>query len=157
MHADNIALYRPIHSTTDYSILQCDISTIVTWIRTTVTIFPYNHLSAAILYYAYFKEKKSHITTPSITVNDIPLSLVSCVKYLGIQIFCMHVTCSGPLMSQAFVLRLIGLLYHQFYKHANTSILLQLHKSFLEYCSIIWDPLFIKDKETLEKVQRFSL
>ena len=57
--------------------------------------------------------------------------------------------------------KLIRLLYHCFYKHANCTTLLQLYKSFirphLEYCSMVWDPLLNKDKEALEKVQRFGL
>lgn len=57
--------------------------------------------------------------------------------------------------------RLIGLLYRRFYKHANSSTLLQLYKSFirphLEYCAVVWDPHLAKDVEALEKVQRFAL
>ena len=33
LFADDMALYRPISSATDYSILQCDISAIATWIK----------------------------------------------------------------------------------------------------------------------------
>ena len=56
---------------------------------------------------------------------------------------------------------LIGLLYRQFYKNADTKTLLQLYKTFirphLEYCSIVWNPYLAKDTEALEKVQRFGL
>ena len=94
-------------------------------------------------------------------MNDVPLSLVPSVKYLGIQIsrdlsWSTHVT---SLCVRAR--KLIGLMYRRFYKYTSTQTLLQLYKALirphLEYCSIVWDPLFIKDKEALEKVQRFGL
>ena len=57
--------------------------------------------------------------------------------------------------------KLVGLLYRQFYQHADPSTLLQLYRAFirphLEYCAIVWDPHLVKDVEALEKVQRFAL
>ena len=59
------------------------------------------------------------------------------------------------------VRRLIGLLYRRFYKHADSTTLLQLYKSFvrphLEYCSVVWNPYLAGDIDALERVQRFSL
>ena len=80
------------------------------------------------------------------------------VKYLGIQInsdlsWSPHV---ANLCNKAR--RLIGLLYRCFSKHADTTTLLQLYKSFicplLEYCSIVWDSYLLGDTEAL---QRFAL
>ena len=66
----------------------------------------------------------------------------------------MYLSCSK-------VRRLIGLLYRRFGKHADSTTLLQLYKSFirphLEYCSIVWNPHLLGDIESLEKVQRFAL
>ena len=98
---------------------------------------------------------------PSIIVQDTPLSLVDSVKYLGIQInsdlsWSPHV---ANLCSK--VRQLIGLLYRRFYKHADSTTLLQLYKSFvrphLEYCSVVWNPYLVGDIEALERVQRFAL
>ena len=77
-------------------------------------------------------------------VEGTPLMLVSSVKYLGIQInsdlsWSPHV---ANLCNKAR--RLIGLLYRRFYRHTDSTTLLQLYKTFirphLEYCSIVWDP-----------------
>ena len=65
------------------------------------------------------------------------------------------------IQSQANLRHLIGLLYHCFYKHADSTTLLQLYKSFVcphfEYCSIVWNPYLAGDIEALERVQRFAL
>ena len=94
---------------------------------------------------------------PPILVNNSPLVLVNNVKYLDIQInsdlcWSAHVT---SLCNKARCL--IGLLYQRFYKHATSSTLLQLYKSFirlhLEYWSVVWNPYLVCDIEALEKVQ----
>ena len=83
------------------------------------------------------------------------------MKYLGILInsdlsWSPHV---AKLCSK--VRKLVGLFYRQFYKHADSTTLLTLYKSFihphLEYGSIVWDPYLARDVDALEKVQRFAL
>ena len=107
------------------------------------------------------RKKNSNLPPPGITVGSTPLTTVSSVKYLGLQIrsdlsWSTHV---ANLCIRAR--RLIGLLYRWFGKHADPATLLQLYKSFirphLEYCSIVWSPYLLGDIESLEKVQRFAL
>ncbi len=106
------------------------------------------------------EEDLQHASIHSLCFRN-PIQLVSSVRYLGIQLnsdlsWSPHIT---NLCTKAR--QLVGLLYRRFYKHANTSTLLQLYKSFirphLEYCAIVWDPHLLKDVEALEKVQRFVL
>lgn len=113
------------------------------------------------LLHGHIEETLFETSPPPILVNNSPLVLVNNVKYLGIQInsdlsWSAHVT---SLCNKAR--RLIGLLYRRFYKHAASSTLLQLYKSFirphLEYCSVVWNPYLVCDIEALEKVQRFAL
>ena len=155
--ADDIALYRPIHSVMDYCMLQNDVTAIVTWtINSLLSLQP-----AKCCYMVFSRKRSTKLPPPPIIVQDTPPSLVDSVKYLGIQIdsdlswsphvanLCNKVRC------------LIGLLYRRFYKHADSATLLQLYKSFvrphLEYCSIMWNPYLAGDIEALERVQRFAL
>jgi hypothetical protein len=156
LFADDIALYRSILSDMDYSILQSDVSVIVSWINSALL-----SLQPAKCCYMLISRKKNHLPPPCITVEGTPLALVSSVKYLGLQI---HSDLSwSPHVANLCIKarRLIGLLYRRFGKHADLVTLLQLYKSFirphLEYCSIVWNPHLIRDIEPLEKVQRFAL
>ena len=107
------------------------------------------------------RKRSTKSPPPPIIVQDTPLSLVDSVKYLGIQInsdlsWSPHV---ANLCNK--VRRLIGLLYCRFYKHTDSTTLLQLYKSFvrphLEYCSVVWNPYLAGDIDALERVQRFAL
>ena len=101
------------------------------------------------------------IPPPILYVSGTPLHLVSSVRYLGIQLNSdLSWSChTSNLCNKAG--QLVGLLYRWFYKHANTSTLLQLYKAFirphLEYCAIVWDSHLLKDMDALEKVQRSAL
>ena len=74
------------------------------------------------------RKRTCSIPPPILYVSEIPLQLVSSVRYLGFQLnsdlsWSPHIT---NLCTKAR--QLVGLLYRRFYKHANTSTLLQLYK-----------------------------
>ena len=94
-------------------------------------------------------------------IEGIPLPYVDSVKYLGILIT-SNLSWSQHISNLHLkVRRLIGMLYRKFYKNATSSALQQLYISFirphLEYCSAVWDPYHVKDRELLEKTQKFGL
>ena len=140
----------------DFSTLQRDVNAIVTWINISLlSLQPAKCCSMLV------SRRRSPRSPPSFLVQGTPLSHVSFVKYLGILInsdlsWSPHV---AKLCSK--VRKLVGLLYRQFYKHADSATLLTLYKSFirphLEYGSIVWDPYLAGDVDALEKVQRFAL
>ena len=155
LFADDIALYRPILSDMDFSTLQRDVNAIVTWINISLlSLQPAKCCSMLV-------SRRSPRSPPSFLVQGTPLSHVSSVKYLGILI--NSDLCWSPHVAKlcSKVRKLVGLLYHQFYKHADSATLLTLYKSFLrphlEYGSIVWDPHLAGDVDALEKVQRFAL
>ena len=127
LFADDIALYRPICSLEDYIILQNDVTATVDWVvNSLLSLQP-----AKCCYMVISRKRSLRLPPPPILVENTPLLLVNSVKYLGIQInsdlsWCPHVTnlCNKTR-------RLIGLLYRRFYKHAASSTLLQLYKSFI--------------------------
>ena len=157
LFADDIALHRCIKSPLDYWKLQLDITALVDWISR-------HHLSlqpSKCCYMLITRKKACSIPPPILYVSGTPLLSVSSVRYLGVQLnsdlsWSPHIS---NLCAKAR--RLVGVLYRRFYKHANTSTLLHLYKSFirphLEYCAIVWDPHLLKDVDALEKVQRFAL
>ena len=157
LFADDVTLYRPIHSVLDYHMLQIDVTAIVSWIiNSLLSLQP-----AKCCYMVISRKRSTKSPPPPIIVQDTPLSLVDSVKYLGIQTnsdlsWSPHV---ANLCNK--VRRLIGLLYRRFYKHTDSTTLLQLYKSFvrphLEYCSVVWNPYLAGDIDALERVQRFAL
>lgn len=140
----------------DYSILQSDVSAIVAWIDSSLL-----SLQPAKCCQMLISRKKNSLPPPCILVGGTPLTVVSSVRYLGLQ-FHSDLSWSPHVANLCIKARkLIGLLYRRFGKHADSVTLLQLYKSFirphLEYCSIVWDPHLLGDIESLEKVQRFAL
>ena len=122
LFADDIALYRHIKSSVDYWKLQLDITALVDWIsRHYLSLQP-----SKCCYMLITRKRTCSIPPPILYVSEIPLQLVSSVRYLGIQLnsdlsWSPHIT---NLCTKAR--QLVGLLYCRFYKHANTSTLLQL-------------------------------
>ena len=59
--------------------------------------------------------------------------------------------------------RILGMIYHKFYRFYGTSTLLRLLTllklmyKLLNYCSFMWDPPLVKDQEAMELVQKFAL
>ena len=145
-------------STVDFSIVQCDISSISLWTRNNFLSLQPAKCRAMILTRKWLPP--SDEAFPTLYVDGITLTYVNSVEYLGILI-------TSNLSSQhisnlhLMVRRLIGMLYRKFYKNAEMSTLLQLYISFirphLECCSAVWDPYLIKDVELLEKTQKFGL
>ena len=157
LFADDMTLFRTISTIDDYWILQCDVTAVASWIEDhNLSLQPAKCCSMVIS-----RKRSCALPPPTIFVGDWPLAKVSSVKYLGVHInsdlsWSTHI---NNLCCRAR--RLTGLLYRQFYNNADTKTLLQLYKTFirphLEYCSIVWDPYLSKDREALEKVQRFGL
>ena len=158
LYADDILLYKPIHSVTDYQQYQSDINTVSIWLK-------HRHLSinpAKCKYMVVTRKRFSLVQTfPPILIESTPIDQVSEMKYLGVTItsdlsWSKHIS---KISSKAR--KVAGLVYRKFYKHLATPALLKLYLStvrpILEYCSSVWDPHLIKDIVLLERVQRFAL
>jgi hypothetical protein len=105
--------------------------------------------------------RSPRLPPPSFLVQGTPLSHVSSVKYLGILINSDLSWSSYVSNLCSKVRKLVGLLYHRFYKYADSATLLTLYETFirphLEYSSIVWDPYLAVDVDALKMVQRFAL
>ena len=154
IYADDILLYMPINSPSDYTKLQNDVDTLVSWIS-----HQYLTLNPAKCKAMLISNKKSY-APPSITINQTPIESVREFKYLGVLLTSNLSWSSHVKAVCSKARRLIGMIYRRFYKFCNTATLRQLYVSFvrphLEYASPVWRPHLKKDIELLEKVQLFA-
>ena len=157
MFADDIALYRIIKSSTDYSHLQNDINSISVCIKQKHLQFNTNKCKLMLI----TKKKDKSIQPPQLVLDGVPLARVHSYKYLGITL--TSNLCWSPHIMNCCnkARRPVGLLYRQFYENATSPTLLKLYCSFirphLEYAAIVWNPALKGDIELLENAQKFAL
>ncbi len=84
LFADDMALYRTIRSTADFSILQCDISSLSVWIRENFLSLQPTKCHAMVLTRKRLPPPEEAF--PTLFVEGVPLTYVNSVKYLGILI-----------------------------------------------------------------------
>lgn len=155
MFADDMVLYRPIHTRDDYRLLLRDIEAVARWIQNLNLQFNISKCK-----YMVISRRNSSIEPPAIVLNGLPLERVSSFKYLGVHVsadlsWSLHV---GKICTKGR--RLVGLLYRRFHA-ADITTCKQLYVSFirphLEYACQVWDPHLKKDIEALESVQKFAV
>ena len=157
MFADDMALYRIICTTMDYTLLQNDVHSISDSIRSKHLQFNASKCKTMFI----SRKKTNSLPPPEILLDGTELKRVQSYKYLGITItsnlsWIPHITnCCNKTR------RLIGLMYRRFYQHSNPTTLTKLYCSFirphLEYASIVWNPGLKGEVDALEKVQKFAL
>ena len=156
LYADDILLYRPITSTTDWSALQRDVSSIQTW--ATTNFLQFNESKCKMM---HVSRKRAPIS-PSIPIalNGSVLEEVETFKYLGLLIssdmsWSKHIE---NICSKAR--KVLGLLYRRYYRFADQNTLLQLYTSLvrphLEYAAPVWDPHLQRNIQLLERTQKFA-
>ena len=159
MYADDIALWKIIRNPRDYTMLQDDIITICNWVAD-------NHLVLNLTkccYIVFSRKRLPTMPTTDLSVGDThSLTRAHHHKYLGVTLtsdlsWSLHITniCKKTRKQT-------GLLYRNFYRFADPSIMLKLYTSLVrphtEYASITWDPHHLsKDILALENTQKFAL
>ena len=156
LYADDLVLYRPISTPNEYHILQNDINTIENW--TLSNCLQFNILKCK--YMVIYRRRNPEKHNPLLLLNGEPIERVETFKYLGILLstdlsWSRHI---DSVCSRAK--RILGLLYRQYYNHVGSEVIKQLYISLvrphLEYACTVWDPHTRKDKESLERVQKFA-
>ena len=153
MFADDLLLYKPIHSPQDYFDLQDDVNTLAKWLvdhKLTLNVKKCKSL--------LISRKKC-----SPTSNLSPISILEKVqsyRYLGVSITA-DLSWSDHISSICTKARRhLGLLYRKFYRHTSSSTLKTLYVVFvrphLEYAVPVWDPHLKKYIQALESVQRLA-
>ena len=112
LFADDMALYHTIHSTADFSIVQCDISSLSVWIKKHFLSLQPAKCHAMVLTRKRLPPPEEAF--PTLYVEVIPLTYVNSVKYLGIPItsnlsWFQHIS-----NLHLKVRHLVGMLYRKF-------------------------------------------
>ena len=137
LYADDLALHRPITSANDYYVLQEDITAIENWTAANNLHFNISKCK----YMMISRRRTPEIQVPPLTLNGLPLERVETFKYLGLLLssdlsWFNHI---DSVCSRAK--RILGLLYRQYYRHADSEAIRQLYISLvrphLEYgCTV---------------------
>ena len=158
MYADDILLFQPYNSVSDFSLIQSNIDSVSSWISSrSLTI----NSSKTKYMFLSLRSSSCFASLPSLCLNGSPLERVYSYKYLGV-IISSNLSWSSHIQSVCCKSRkLIGLLFRHFYSHSSPSVLFRLYNSLVrphpEYCSCLWDPSSSASISSLEKVQFFAL
>ena len=156
MYADDILLMKPIRGFNDFIHLQRDIDIIANCIDN----LRLSLNTAKCKYIIVSRKKQPTIPLMGLHLNNDILEQVTSYRYLGVLIsqrlsWSEHIQqiCSKGR-------RLVGMLYRQFYKWADPSVLRSIYitciRPHLEYAVQLWDPYIMKDNRMLESVQKFA-
>ena len=153
LYADDILLYRPVHSAFDVDLLQKDVNLVLFWMKSN-GLTP-NYSKTQLL--PITRSRKA--PTLNIYINGERIQPCESVKYLGVTIsanlsWSQHIalTCRKAKQHLGLIHRKLhqspDLIRHQIYRAAV------LPK--LEYCASVWDPHHLKDNNAIENVQKFA-
>ena len=157
LYADDLVLYRPIHSATDYHLLQIDIDNICVWSDDNLLKFNGRKCKYMII----TRRKQPSLPVTPLKIKQTFLERVHSYRYLGVWL-----TSSLNWSKQVSEVckkarQQVGILYRKFYPFANSSSLLQLYLAYirphLEYATPVWDPHQRGLISSLERVQKFAL
>lgn len=156
LYADDILMYRPLSSLADFNHLQNDIDILDEWTENQCLTFNPKKCKAMVL----SRKRNTVLPTNPLLLKGQALEFVDSIKYLGLTIssdlsWSRHIE---QISSKAR--KLVGMLFRQFYNYTDKQTIKTLYLSIvrphLEYACQVWDPYLEKDKNTLEKVQKFA-
>ena len=148
LYADDILLYRPVTSITDFAALQDDVNKINDW--TSCNFMSFNEAKCKVMHVSRKRTPLSP-STP-IALNDTVLDTVSTYKYLGLLIssdlsWTPHIQ---QICMRSKARKILGLLYRRYYEYSDPATLLQLYTSLVRLCrvyaSTVWDPHLLHPK-----------
>ena len=156
IYADDVCIYRPISSCSDFQYMPEDIIAIEEWSSE-------NYLSlnpSKCKYMLISRKRMPSVPDEPLLLGNCPLQRVDVFKYLGVLLsqdmsWSPHIQAVCSRAKQV-----LGLLYRKFYNHSSTETLAQLYISLvrphLEYACPVWAPHMAKDILAIENVQKFA-
>lgn len=155
LFADDLKLYRSVCNNKDVEALQADINIISQWCSL-------NHmkLNASKCFFIKFSRKRVPLDA-SYAIENISLTEVSLIRDLGVVIdnklcFRDHIdsVVTKSMKIGGFVIR-----QSKIFRNPSLSIHLfeSLVRSVLEYCSVVWNPVYKVHSDRLERVQKTFL
>ena len=149
-------MYRPPSSLADFNHLQNDIDILDEWTENQYLTFNPKKCKAMVL----SRKRYTVLPTNPLLLKGQALEFVDSIKYLCLTIsselsWSRHIE---QISSKAR--KLVGMLFRQFYNYTDKQTIKTLYLSIvrphLKYACQVWDPYLEKDKNTLEKVQKFA-
>ena len=139
LFADDIVIYRPICSITDFFLIQKDTDTISVWIKDNLLTLNVQKCKQMII------SRKQRPPIPvNLMVDGKALKLVNDYKYLGVWITNDLSWAKQIEENCKKANKKIGMLYRRFYEFCSTDTLKCLYVAFvrphLEYAVPVWDP-----------------
>ena len=153
LYADDILLFKPIDNTHDETVFQHDIQKISSWIRR-LGLTP-NHLKTQ-----YLPITRSTKTLPlRLSLDGHTITPSTSVKYLGVTISA-NLSWSEHIHKISITAKQLTGRLHRCFRDAPPHLRHCIYQTTilpkLDYCSAIWDPHLIKDKNKLEGIQKFA-
>ena len=149
LFADDAKIYKAIESFDDINIIQDDINNLLKWSKKWQ--LPLNLKKCKCVHYGK-KNPCNHYTigdldlAEDVSEKDVGVTFDACLQ------FRLHIKNMVSKANQR-----VGLIRRSF-SHLNIKSFKLLYKSLvrpiLEYCSVIWNPLYITDDKEIEKVQK---
>lgn len=156
LYADDILMYRPLSSQADFNHLQDGIDILNEWTEHQYLTFNPSKCKAMVL------SRKLNTVSPAnpLLLKGQALDFVDSIKYLGLTITSDLLWSRHIQQISNKARKLVGMLFRQFYNYTDKQTIKTLYLSIvrphLEYACQVWDPHLEKDKNTLEKVQKFA-
>ena len=156
LYADDLLVYKHIYSYDDYTELQSDINLINNWTSENHLVFNTSKCKQMVI-----SRKRNQYNFRTILLGNEALELVQRYKYLGVTIT-SNLSWSEHINTKCIkAKKLIGLLYRRFYGNADPIALFELYTALvrphLEYACEVWNPHLQKERDQLERVQKYGL
>ena len=117
LYADNMLVYKPVHSESCYSHLQRDINNIFQWSQDNLMTFNTSKCKCMLL------TNKRSVFPPTLTLNNQPLELVQQMKYLGLIVL-HNLSWSQHIQATCKKARkMLGIIYRQFCSNNTNSLI----------------------------------
>ena len=131
LYADDICYTHPVTAA-----FQQDIDKIGSWATSSKLTFN----ESKTVWMLISKKQHQHFASVDIHLNGKRIDWVNEVRYLGVVIT-DDLTWSAHIQTVVQkARRKLGYIYRTFYKNCSTEVLLNLYKSLIQYCCLVWDP-----------------
>ena len=148
--ADDLKVFRRITNENDCALLQSEVSNLYTWCRNNMTL---NSDKCKVISFS----RKRHPLDVVYQINGAPIHRVELINDLGIIFdsglrFISHI---DNIIAKGF--KMAGFIMRQCWQFKNVEVLKTMYyalvRSHLEYCCVVWAPLYQVHIKRLERVQ----
>ena len=156
LYANDMLLYKPIDSSSDYFSIQADLNAIYDWLSSKLL----NLNLSKLMFFSHKPSSLSNSYSP-LQINRNDLLCVTEFRYLGVILTQSFFLYLSHLIHLLQIPKILGLIFCHFYKHSSPETIIRLYTSLvrpiLEYCSLVWSPSSSSQTIELESIQSFAI